>query len=81
MTHPIDFKYLAFLSYSHADTPLAKWLHAHLEGFPLREVSGRETAHGPVPKQLRPIFHDRHDFSAGQTFTPKTIARSTLPPP
>ena len=74
MTHPTDFKYRAFLSYSHADTPLAKWLHAHLESFPLRGLSGRDTALGPVPKSLRPIFHDRHDFNAGQTLKPQTIA-------
>ncbi len=58
MIHPADFKYRAFLSYSHADTPLAKGLHARLESFPLRGLSGRETALGPVPKSLRPIFRE-----------------------
>jgi hypothetical protein len=77
MTNPTDFKFRAFLSYSHADTPLAKWLHSSLERFPLRGLSGRETAPGPVPKQLRPIFRDREDFRAGQT--PKPSPRSTLP--
>ena len=70
----IDFKYRAFLSYSHADTPLAKWLHSRLEGFPLRGLSGRETALGPVPKQLRPIFRDREDFSAGGSLNDQSIA-------
>ena len=28
-------------------------------------LSGRDTALGPVPKSLRPIFRDREDFSAG----------------
>ena len=74
MTTPIAFKYRAFLSYSHADTPLAKWLHAHLEGFAMRELTGRKTALGPVPKSLRPIFRDREDFSAGQTLNAQTIA-------
>ncbi len=74
MKNPIDFKYRAFLSYSHADTPLAKWLHSRLESFPLRGMTGRETALGPVPKQLRPIFRDRNDFSAGLTLTDQTIA-------
>jgi hypothetical protein len=73
MTNPTDFKFRAFLSYSHADTPLAKWLHSSLERFPLRGLSGRETAPGPVPKQLRPIFRDREDFRAGQTLTAQTI--------
>jgi tetratricopeptide (TPR) repeat protein len=74
MTNPTDFKFRAFLSYSHADTPLAKWLHSGLERFPLRGLSGRETAPGPVPKQLRPIFRDREDFSAGQTLNDQTLA-------
>src|SRR6516165_2000894 len=72
MSDSINFKYRAFLSYSHADTPLAKWLHSHLESFPLRGLSGRETALGPVPKQLRPIFRDRLDFSAGATVNDQT---------
>jgi tetratricopeptide (TPR) repeat protein len=74
VSNPTDFKFRAFLSYSHADTPLAKWLHSSLERFPLRGLSGRETAPGPVPKQLRPIFRDREDFSAGQTLNDQTIA-------
>jgi hypothetical protein len=71
---PTDFKYRAFLSYSHADTPLAKWLHSSLERFPLRGLSGRKTVLGPVPKQLRPIFRDREDFSAGGSLNEQSIA-------
>jgi hypothetical protein len=29
---------------------------------------------GPVPKQLRPIFRDRHDFDAGGTLPQQTVA-------
>ena len=74
MSDSIDFKYRAFLSYSHADTPLAKWLHSRLEGFPLRGLTGRATALGPVPRQLRPIFRDREDFSAGGSLNDQSIA-------
>ena len=74
MTDSIDFKYRAFLSYSHADTASAKWLHSHLESFPLHGLAGRETALGPVPKQLRPIFRDREDFSAGGSLNDQSIA-------
>ena len=69
----MDFKYRAFLSYCHADTPLAKDLHTRLESFPLRGLTGRETALGLVPKSLRPIFRDRLDFSPGLTFNEQTI--------
>ena len=47
---------------------------AALRDFPLRDLTGRETALGPVPKELRPIFRDREDFSAGLTLTAQTIA-------
>jgi tetratricopeptide (TPR) repeat protein len=35
---------------------------------------GRDTAMGKVPKQLRPVFRDRHDFDAGGTLGEQTIA-------
>ena len=74
MTDSPDFKYRAFLSYSHADIASARWLHSHLESFPLRGLAGRETALGKVPKSLHPIFRDRDDFSAGLTLNDQTIA-------
>jgi TIR domain len=74
MAGTIDLKYRAFLSYSHHDTPWAKWLHKRLEGFPMRGLTGRETALGPVPKTLRPVFRDREDFSTGRSLTEQTIA-------
>src|SRR5215472_6259488 len=70
-----SFKYRAFLSYSHADTGWAKRLHAQLESFRLdKDLVGRETPLGPVPKTLRPIFRDREDFSGGHTLTDATVA-------
>src|SRR5580704_6489916 len=68
-------KYRAFLSYSHRDTAWAKLLHRALEGYRIdKDLVGRETAHGPVPKTLRPIFRDREDFSAGHSLTEQTLA-------
>jgi tetratricopeptide (TPR) repeat protein len=74
MTNSPNFKYRAFLSYSHADTSAARWLHWRLESFPLRGLAGRKTALGKVPKSLRPLFRGRDDFSAGQTLNDQTIA-------
>ena len=69
------FKYRAFLSYSHRDAAWSKWLHAALEGFSIdKELIGRETLAGPVPKTLRPIFRDREDFAAGPSLPAQTIA-------
>jgi len=68
-------KYRAFLSYSHRDTAWGKWLHSALEGFRIdRDLVGRTTPAGPVPKTLRPIFRDREDFSAGHSLTAQTLA-------
>jgi len=71
----VAFKYRAFLSYSHRDTRWAKWLHGALEGYRIdKELVGRSTAQGPIPKALRPIFRDREDFSAGHSLTQQTLA-------
>jgi hypothetical protein len=68
-------KYRAFLSYSHSDTAWAKWLHKALESYRIdKDLIGRETPSGPIPKTLRPIFRDREDFSAGHSLTDQTIA-------
>ena len=57
------------------DTAWAQWLHSALEGFRIdKDLVGRATPVGPVPKTLRPIFRDREDFSGGHTLTDATIA-------
>jgi len=75
MAEPVALKYRAFISYSHADTNWAKWLHRALEGFTIdKELVGRESSTGTIPTALRPIFRDRDDFSAGHTLTEQTLA-------
>jgi hypothetical protein len=75
MAEHAALKYRAFISYSHADTNWAKWLHRSLEGFRIdKDLVGRETDTGTIPKSLRPIFRDRDDFTAGHTLTEQTLA-------
>jgi tetratricopeptide (TPR) repeat protein len=75
MAEPVGFKYRAFISYSHADASWAKWLHRALESFTIdKDLVGRETANGPVPKALRPIFRDRDEFTAGHSLNEQTLA-------
>jgi len=75
MSEPVSLKYRAFISYSHADTGWAKWLHRGLETFHIdKDLAGRETATGVIPPTLRPIFRDRDDFTAGHTLTEQTLA-------
>src|SRR5262249_25502980 len=68
-------KYRAFLSYSHRDAAWGKWLHGTLERYRIdKDLVGRQTPTGAVPKTLRPIFRDREDFSAGHSLTEQTVA-------
>jgi hypothetical protein len=75
MAASASIKYRAFLSYSHRDTGAAKRLHGRLDGFRIdQDLVGRETPMGPIPKQLRPIFRNRHDFDAGGTLADQMVA-------
>ena len=58
-----QFKYWAFISYSHADEEWAKWLHKSIETYRVpRKLVGRETANGALPKKLFPVFRDRDEL-------------------
>ncbi|MGA8293872.1 MAG: toll/interleukin-1 receptor domain-containing protein [Rhodoplanes sp.] len=75
MAEIVELRYRAFLSYAHADTSWAKWLHARLEAFRIdRDLAGRTTSLGVVPTSLRPVFRDRDDFAGGHSLTEATIA-------
>ncbi|WP_424682127.1 TIR domain-containing protein [Frateuria sp. YIM B11624] len=62
---PTDFRYRAFISYSHRDRRWAEWLHRALETYrvPSRLV-GLVTAAGTVPRRLAPIFRDREELAS-----------------
>ena len=75
MADPGAIRYRAFLSYSHRDTAWSKWLQRAIERFRVnRDLVGRVTPAGLVPKTLRPIFRDREDFSGGPRLPDATIA-------
>jgi WD40 repeat protein len=75
MDTAIALKYWAFISYSHFDSNRAKWLHRGLEGFHIdKDLVGRKTATGTIPKSLRPIFRDRDEFTAGHGLSEQTQA-------
>ena len=62
MDHP-DYRYWAFISYSHRDKAWGDWLHKALETYrvPGRLV-GRAGRDGPLPKRLYPVFRDREEL-------------------
>jgi WD40 repeat protein len=60
---PEEFKYWAFISYSHADERFAACLHRRIETFAVpRPLIGRRNALGEVPRRLRPVFRDRDEL-------------------
>ena len=69
-----NYKYKAFISYSHSDEKWAAWLHKSLEKYrPPKGLVGRETPFGPVPERFAPVFRDREELatatSLGDTLT------------
>ncbi len=58
-------RYAAFISYSHADAGVARWLHHGLETYRFpRPLVGTVSAFGPVARRLEPIFRDREELPA-----------------
>ena len=57
--------YVAFISYSHKDAAIGRWLHRKLEGYRLpRRLAGTQGEDGEVPARLTPIFRDRDELPA-----------------
>lgn len=60
-----EYKYKAYISYSHRDSRWASWLHRALESYRLpRKLVGTKAALGTVPARIRPVFRDRDDLSS-----------------
>jgi tetratricopeptide (TPR) repeat protein len=64
MTEWSNFRYKAFISYSHDDEKWARWLHKSLETYRIpRHVVGQKTSMGKVPQRLAPVFRDREELA------------------
>ena len=78
-----EFKYFAFISYSHADERWSRWLHKALETYRVpKRLIGRASAQGVVPARLTPIFRDRDELTGaadlGSTVTTALEASRNL---
>ena len=60
-----DYKYIAFMSYSHHDEKFAKWLHKKLETY--RVPSSLRKEKNDLPRKLYPIFRDMDELSASSS--------------
>src|SRR6185295_3232608 len=57
-------KYWAFISYSHADSDIARRLHRALETYRLpRSLVGKVINGREVPRRLTPLFLDRAELA------------------
>ncbi|HEX8261895.1 MAG TPA: TIR domain-containing protein [Allosphingosinicella sp.] len=67
--------YVAFISYSHKDAKVGRWLHRKLEGYRLpKRLAGTEGEDGEVPERLTPIFRDRDNLPAAGDLNEKVRA-------
>lgn len=59
-------RYSAFISYSHSDETVARWLHRRVERYRVpSQLVGVQGADGPVSRRLNAVFRDREEFAAG----------------
>ena len=57
-----EYRYKAFISYSHADERWGRWLHRQLEAFQLPSRTGESAS---LPRRpLRPVFRDRDELAS-----------------
>jgi len=64
-----EFRYKAYISYSHSDERWAAWLQRVLETY---RVPGRLSAPGDgaaFPRRLSPVFRDREDLSSARNLS------------
>ena len=61
-------KYWAFISYSHADEAVARWLHKALETYRLpKALIGSRPGGVEIPKRLFPVFRDRDELATSES--------------
>jgi len=71
----MEFKYRAFISYSHADHGWAVWLHKALETYKVpKQVVGLTTPAGTVPKKLGRVYRDEAEEGAASELGPRIEA-------
>jgi len=76
-----EFKYRAFISYSHKDEKWAAWLHKALETFKVpKYLVGETTSMGIIPSRTGKVFRDREELSSSHSLgTELTLALEDLP--
>jgi tetratricopeptide (TPR) repeat protein len=63
--------YRAFISYSHKDAAVARWLHRKLEGYRLPKPLRSNSADASQP--LRPVFLDREELASAASLSSSIV--------
>ena len=75
-----DFRYKAFLSYSHLDRRWGIWLHKALESYRVpKRLVGTSSVRGTIPAKLFPIFRDQEELASSSDLSAeieKALAQS-----
>jgi hypothetical protein len=68
-------RYRAFLSYSHRDEKIARWLHRKIETYAIpRDLVGSTTHNGVITRRLSPIFRDEDELPGAAELGPELEA-------
>lgn len=65
-------QYAAFISYSHRDDKIARWLHGAIENYRVpKGIVGTAGEYGIVPRRLGRVFRDEEELSGASELGPK----------
>ena len=65
------FRYRAFISYSHRDQQVVRWLHRAIETYSIpSDLVGQTTGCGTIPRRLSPVFRDEDELPGAAELGP-----------
>lgn len=68
----VEFRYRAFICYSHRDSDWADWLHHALESYSIPpRLVGLTTSAGVIPARIAPVFRDRDELPSATDLSAK----------
>jgi tetratricopeptide (TPR) repeat protein len=69
-----EFRYRAYISYSHADERWAAWLQRVLESYRVPARLASRAGDRPLPRRIAPVFRDREDLSSAHSLTDSLVS-------
>jgi hypothetical protein len=69
-----EFRYRAYISYSHVDERWAAWLQRALESYRVPARLASRPGAGPLPRRVSPVFRDREDLSSAHSLTDSLVS-------